>query len=119
MSYDFMWIVQYADGTCTPQFDFETGLENRWGDIKEEDIVKVGYYAYIKTDSVFLLDNPRFEVEIGENQEPIVFRRNEIRFDPNGAVLEHVTMYVLGYEQNGAKHLMTISSEGSVYSKME
>lgn len=114
-----MWIVQYADGTCTPQFDFETGLENRWGDIKEEDIVKVGYYAYIKTDSVFLLDNPRFEVEIYEGQEPIVFRRNEIKFDSSGAVLERATMYILGCKQNETKYLMTISSEGSCKVELE
>lgn len=42
----YFWIAFYDDNTCLPQFDFETGKENKFKDIEQERLVKFGLYPF-------------------------------------------------------------------------
>jgi len=44
----YYWIAQYDDGTCLPQYNPITYLENRFSDIEQDKLIKFGLYPFDK-----------------------------------------------------------------------
>jgi len=120
----YMWIATFEDGRCIPQFDFETGEENLYKAVKEypSRLKKVGFYPIppelagkVKTAQAISKPLPRYEVVIPKGAEPVILRRNIIKYGLfTGKIRERSIIYVLGWKRGNEYSLMFIDDEGSV-----
>lgn len=86
----YFWIVFYNDGSCLPQFDFESGKDNDFKTIDQSKIVKFGLFPFPedlakKADekagfkiSKVCANLPYYLLLIGKDQRLIYVRRNSI-----------------------------------------
>jgi len=119
----YMWVAHVEDDRILPQFDFETGVENLYRAVKEypSKLKKLGFYPIppdlagkIKAP-VVSRPLPRYEVNIPEGAEPVILRRNYIRYGlRTGRIKERSIIYILGWKKGSEYSLMFIDDEGSV-----
>jgi hypothetical protein len=87
--YHYFWVVVLRDGnTVIPEFDLETGAENRWFDVKDRDISKVIWYPFSQefADKITSMVpricvegiGPVLEMEVPEGTTPVIRRPTEI-----------------------------------------
>jgi hypothetical protein len=86
----YFWLAFYKDGTCFPQFDFETGKENKFADIDQEKLDKFGVFPFnaplaIRSNMAAgksvtrVVENIPFHImKLGKGQRLIYVRRNFI-----------------------------------------
>jgi len=120
----YMWVATFEDGRCLPQFDFETGKENLYRAVKEypSKLKKLGFYPIppelagkVKTAQAISKPLPRYEVVIPKGAEPVILRRNIIKYGLfTGKIKERSIIYLLGWKKDGKYSLMFIDDEGSV-----
>jgi DNA-directed RNA polymerase subunit M/transcription elongation factor TFIIS len=58
----YFWIAFYNDGSCLPQFDFETGKTNDFKDVDQYKLVKFGLFPFPKDLSEKANKNSGFEI---------------------------------------------------------
>lgn len=134
----YFWIADFQDGTSLPQFDPETGKENKadpdwlpskpnhllihkakiW---KEKRIVRFGWYPFsskmaekiIKATEQIVLPthNSPHIIRLKNGQKVVVYRTNAINFSLCGGISRGETVYVLG--KVGEK-VLRIREDGSV-----
>lgn len=134
----YMWIAEFSDGSALPQFDPETGKENKadpdWlpsapGQPKipkdrvyrEKKLVKFGWYPFtselakkiFEAEAIIVIptDNPRYFIELNDGDKLLAYRTNTINFSLQGGISRGETVYVLG--KTGGK-LLHIHEDGSV-----
>ena len=98
----YFWIIEYSDGTALPQFDPDTGIENKI-DLDRDDIVRISwnpvtYEMKIADDKIIRdvgLDTRRIIVDIEESETPIIYRENHLSFTGSMAGLQRVK-YIIG-----------------------
>lgn len=87
--YNYFWVAIAEDGvTVIPEFDFETGAENRWFDVKDRKMSKVMWYPFTEAFADRVSANtPRncvegvgdaLELEVPEGCLPAVSRLHAI-----------------------------------------
>jgi len=127
----FHWYAKFSDGTNLEQFNFETGKEIRFQEVKD-NFDKLEYFILYNKEKVFTVDLLNgfiyFNKELKEKQEQlekkenirlIFFRRHKVEI---GTVdlkeKKHEIIYHLGYQyldKNGYnnKIILQIDSEGN------
>lgn len=101
----YMWVAEYDNGEALPQFDPETGKENRFAEIDQSRLCRFGWYpfsvAMVSKMSVMAIPtrNPIHTVELKEGDKLFAVRRNHIEFGIMGGGVRRVaTFYMLGVE---------------------
>lgn len=130
----YFWIAEFSDGSALPQFNPETGEENKadpdWlpsaeGQPKipkdkiweQKKIIRFGWYPFTPelaqkiAEVVIPTDNPPYILELKDDDKLIAYRTNAINFSLRGGVSRGETVYVLGKE--GGK-VLRIREDGSV-----
>jgi len=103
----YMWVAEYTDGTALPQFDPETGLENRFAKVDESKLIRFGWYPFShemavkiqKVQGMIVIPskNPHYMVELKEDEKLFAVRKNHIEFSVRGGGTRRAaTMYLLG-----------------------
>ena len=101
-----MWIAEYRDGTALPQFDPETGLENRFALVDHSKLVRFGWYPFsvevaAKIQGMIVVPsrNPSYVVDLKEGDRLVAVRRNHIEFSVRrGGTRRVASIYLLGIE---------------------
>lgn len=115
----YMWVAEYRDGAALPQFDPDTGLENRFALIDHSKLVRFGWYPFsvemaakIQGMVVIPSRNPSHVVDLKEGDKLVAVRRNHIEFSVKGGGTRRVaSLYLLGIE--GGK-VIDIMENGNV-----
>lgn len=102
----YMWVAEYSDGSALPQFDPDTGEENRFALVDHSKLVRFGWYPFsvemaakIQGMMVIPTRNPFHMVELKEGDKLFAVRRNHIEFGVMGGGYRRVaTLYLLGIE---------------------
>ena len=125
----YMWIAHFSDGQSLPQFDLQTGEENRYSEIddylkkKNVTLIKLGWYPLFDfvADKLTLTQPfevralPFFELAMSSADiEPQQFRRNSLKYSlgKEGARLAK-RYYVLGFKKHNEYSLMFIDANGN------
>lgn len=80
----YMWVAEYRDGSALPQFDPETGEENRFAEIDQSRLCKFGWYPFsvemVAKMSVKAIPtiNPYYTIDLKPDDELFAVRRNHI-----------------------------------------
>jgi len=123
MKLSFHWLAIFNDGTMLAQI--ENGVENRFQIVKDRFDDLVGFILHNKDNSsVFVVDllkgqlkfGPMYSLEGEETKEVkknirlIYFRRNQIILSQNGAQMDHIIEYHLGfqYQDEEGKNKQTV-----------
>lgn len=87
----YMWIVTYTDDQALPQFDPETGKENRWASVDQSRVKSVGWFPISNSMADKILvgegviarvrDIPRYEIHLKPGQRPYM---RKTRIMPTG-----------------------------------
>jgi len=129
----YYWVAIYKDKKCLPQFDFETGRENKFSKINHSRLESVALLPFttelshkivsVPTEVRFL---PTYRVQLNDKKRLILLRRNIIKFKMAAKVpkaLERKIVYLLGWQQtvNGrnVKAVMFIHEDGRVVLRNE
>ena len=136
----YFWIADFQDGTSLPQFDPETGKENKadpdWlpsasGQppipkdpiFVDKKLVKFGWYPFteklarkifeISVGKIIVIptNNPSHVIELKDSDKLVAYRTNSVKFSLCGGVSRGGTVYVLG--KVGGK-VLRIREDGSV-----
>jgi len=132
----YMWVAEFDDGSALPQFDPDTGKQNRadprWLPEKgvggsedstpkifrEKTLYKFGWYPFSKEIAakipmvVIPTRNPIHTVELKEGDELVACRRNHIEFGIMGGGYRRVgSHYLLGIRGGEIK---TIGEDGNI-----
>jgi hypothetical protein len=134
----FFWIAEFSDGSALPQFDPETGKENKadpdWlpsvprqppiakdAVFVDKKLVRFGWYPFTielagkisETQGVVVIPtaNPSHVVELKDGEKLIAYRTNAIKLSLHGGVSRGETVYVLGKVPGKVLH---ICEDGSV-----
>jgi len=118
----YFWIAEYTDGSALPQFDPETGRENRFSEIDHQKLRRFGWHPFspelaqkiLKTEKTVVVPtrNPSYTVSVKEDEELVAYRTNTVKLRIQKGGVDHgETVYVLGVE--GGK-IMQINEEGNV-----
>ena len=116
----YMWVAEYSDGQALPQFDPETGKENRFAEVDHSKLVRFGWYPFsarmaakIKGMVVIPTRNPSHVVELKEGDKLFAVRRNHIEFSVRGGGTRRVaSLYLLGIEGG---EILKIREDGSIH----
>jgi hypothetical protein len=117
----YFWIAEYTDGSALPQFDPETGKENKFSEVDQQKLKHFGWYPFsaklakriMNTENVIVVptSNPSYKLNV-ENESLLAYRTNKIKLYPHkGEACHSETVYVLGTK--GAK-VLQITEDGSV-----
>ncbi len=117
----YMWVAEYTDGNALPQFDPETGMENRFAKVDESKLCRFGWYPFsremaakIKDMMVIPTRNPSHAIDLKKGDKLVAVRRNHIEFSVKGGGTRRVaSLYLLGLE--GGK-IIKIGEDGSIKS---
>lgn len=139
----FFWIAEFSDGSALPQFDPETGRENKadpdWLPSAEgqppvvkdpvflsKKLVRFGWYSFtselarkiLETQGIVVLprNNPSHVVDLKDGEKLIAYRTKAIKFGFRGGVSRGETVYMLG--KVGGK-VLRIHEDGSINSGLE
>jgi hypothetical protein len=118
----YFWVAEYTDGSALPQFDPETGRENRFSEVDQLKLRRFGWHPFslklaqkiLKTEQTVVVPtrNPSYTVTVEEDDKLVAYRTNTIKLHTRkGGVDQEETVYVLGVE--GGKTLQ-INEEGNV-----
>ena len=114
-----MWVAEYSDGSALPQFDPETGEENRFAEVDQSRLCKFGWYPFsaemVARMSVVAVPtrNPYHVIELKDGDKLVAVRRNHIEFSIRGGGTRRVaSLYLLGIE--GGK-IIKIKENGELY----
>ena len=105
----YFWIAEYTDGSALPQFDPETGRENRFSEVEQQKLKRFGWYPFtpelaqkiLKTERIIVIPtrNLPYTVRLGNNKKVVAYRTNTIKLQPKSSKVEHKeTVYVLGVD---------------------
>lgn len=116
-----MWVAEYSDGSALPQFDPDTGKENRFALVDHSKLVRFGWYPFsaqmaakIQGMLVIPTRNPHHVVELKEGNKLVAVRRNHIEFSVKGGGTRRVaSLYLLGIEGG---EIIEIGEDGFVNS---
>ena len=84
----FFWVAHYNDKTVLPQYDFESGTQNRFSDIDQSRLVGFGWYPFTaefaeKLSALGLTvvpkDLPTYELQLIGSQRLIGLMRQRIK----------------------------------------
>lgn len=102
----FFWIAEYENGTALPQFNPNTGEENKFSLVDLPHVKRFGWYPFThelsakilkKTSTVTIpTDNPSYVVNLRKGDKLIAKRENTIKLNMKGGVINRKTVYVLG-----------------------
>ena len=117
----FFWIAIYTDGTALPQFDPETGKENPFSAVDMSKLKSIGWYPFtlqlaeVIAQDINIRKLPYYVAEMKEGREAVIYRSPTLSYmvkDPT--VKMRTTTYVLGYEEEGRKFVISIDDKGCV-----
>ena len=112
-----MWVAEYSDGYALPQFDPETGEENRFANIDQSKLCRFGWYPFsaemaAKMSVVAIpTRNPYHVIELNEGDKLVAVRRNHIHLNLRRGISRGETLYVLGVEDG---EILEIGENGLV-----
>jgi hypothetical protein len=120
----YFWIAEYNDGTALPQFDPETGLDNKFSEVQHDKLVRFGWYPFSfgLSQKIFAAEgivviptfNKSHKIEIERGQKVVACRANQIDLRAcNGKVERKATVYVLGIVGD---EILQINERGEVIS---
>jgi|LGOV01.1.fsa_nt_gb hypothetical protein len=99
----YYWIVEYRDGTKFSQFDSETGKENQWKEVRQEDVIRVSWrqFSYgmskrINIPTKWVLFPSQHTLNYVSEDEIFICRRNHIDFSGARGESGRRTEYILG-----------------------
>lgn len=84
--YTYFWVVELADTQIIiPEFDLQTGQEQQWEDVKDQNISKIMWYPFNQdlankiTDKICVAGTgPTLELDIPSGCMPLVFREHDL-----------------------------------------
>lgn len=119
----YFWIAEYTDGTALPQFDPQTGKENKFSEINQNKLKRFGWYPFTKKLAQKILENeklkvtptnnPPYTITTEKGNKLIAHRTNTIKLNTQKNETNHrETVYVLGVKgkealqinENGERH---------------
>jgi len=118
----YFWIAEFEDGKAIAQFDPDTGKENLFRVVEEnqDKLVAFGWHPFTDKLSFQVLQatgiitaplpNPSFRIELKKGDKLIAWRRNFVRINVSGRVLGRETYYILGLE---GKRIIYIREDGT------
>ena len=118
----YFWIAEYTDGFALPQFDPETGKENRFSEIDHLRLHRFGWYPFspklaqkiLETEKTIVMStkNQPYTVTLEKGDRLVAYRTSTFRLQMRKGGVEHgKTVYVLGVE--GGK-VLQINEEGEL-----
>ena len=118
----YFWIAEYTDGSALPQFDPETGRENRFSEVDQRELDRFGWYPFslklaqkiLSGEKVRVIPtrNPSYTLTVEKGDRLVAYRSNTVRLQMRKGGVDHEeTVYVLGVE--GGK-ILQINEEGNV-----
>lgn len=113
----YMWIAEYGDGTALPQFDPETGRENKFSDVDQSRLCRFGWYPFsiefaAKVPVLAVpTANPPHVIELKKSDNLVAARRNRVEIRLGGGIHRGETFYLLGVE---GKEVKRIGEDGRV-----
>lgn len=118
----YFWIAEYTDGSALPQFDPETGKENRFSEVDNQKLMRFGWYPFTPQLAQRILEsektvvvpsrNPSYAITVDDDDRLVAYRTNTVRLQMlKGSVVNGETVYVLGVE---GKKILQINEEGNV-----
>ena len=118
----YFWIAEYTDGSALPQFDPETGRENRFSEVDKQKLHRFGWYPFTQKLAQKILENekvrviptrnPSYTVTVEKGDRLVAYRTNTIKLHIRKGEVDHGgTVYVLGVK--GGK-VLQIDEEGNV-----
>lgn len=120
----YFWIAEYTDGSALPQFDPETGRENRFSAIDYQKLHRFGWYPFtpklvqkiLEAEGVVVVPskNRSYTVALERGDELVAHRTNSIKLWTRSGGVEHdETVYVLGVK---GKTVFHINEKGEKFS---
>jgi len=117
----YFWIAEYTDGSALPQFDPETGKENRFSEIDHRKLHRFGWYPFspklaqqiLKAEKMVVIPsrNRSYTVTVEKGDRLVVYRTNTIKLHTRKGVDHGETVYVLSVE---CEKVLQINEEGNV-----
>jgi hypothetical protein len=118
----YFWIAEYTDGSALPQFDPETGRENRFSEVDQLKLQRFGWHPFslelaqkiLKTEETVVVPtrNPSYTVSVEKDDRLVAHRNNTVRLQMREGGVDHEeTVYVLGVEDGKT---LQINEEGNV-----
>lgn len=118
----YFWIAEYTDGSALPQFDPETGRENRFSEVDQLKLQRFGWHPFslqlaqkiLKTEETVVVPtrNPSYTVSVEKDDRLVAHRTNTVRLQMREGGVDHEeTVYVLGVE---GEKILKINEEGNV-----
>ncbi len=118
----YFWISEYADGSALPQFDPETGRENRFSEVNQRKLRRFGWYPFslnlaqkilaTEKTAVIPTKNRSYAVTLERGDKLVAYRTNTIKLPTRKGGVDYAeTVYVLGVE--GGK-VLQIDEKGNV-----
>lgn len=103
----YYWVVWYENGNGIAQFDPDTGMENLWKDVRQDEVIRVAWVQFSKKLSRKIkistksARNPKiYSTEYNKHDKIFICRRNHINISKG----IHEIEYVLG--KNGIEKLI-------------
>ena len=100
----YFWIAEYTDGSALPQFDPETGKENKFSEVDQQKLKRFGWYPFsaklakkiVNTENVIVVPTSNHSYKLNvENGGLLAYRTNKIKLYPHkGEVSHSETVYV-------------------------
>ena len=117
----YFWIAEYNNGSALPQFDPETGKENKFSEVDHQKLKRFGWYPFSlnlaqkirKTEKTAFVPtrNPSYTVSVEEDDMLVAYRTNTVKLQMRkGGVDRGETVYVLGIK---GKSLMYLDENGT------
>lgn len=121
----YHWIAIYDDDQALPQFDPETGVENRFAEVDQARLKSFGWYPFThqlaeKVNQQFQIHNtalhaepralPYYSVDLEPGQKLITYRRGHLSYVGRP---EHKYVYLLGHgDKEGDCTILYIYEDG-------
>ncbi len=104
----YFWIAEYNDGSALPQFDPETGRENRFSEVNQQELKRFGWYPFNSELAKKICDaegtivvstcSKSYMIEIQDGQKVVAYRRCSVKMRMGGGIEWGEIIYVLGVE---------------------
>ena len=98
----YYWIVTYSDGSTFAQYNSD-GSENMWGEVQQDNVVKVSWKQFsitlsnkIEIPTKWVLFPSEYSLDFGPEDKILIVRRNHINFSPSGEDKGRHIEYILG-----------------------
>jgi len=118
----YFWIAEYTDGSALPQFDPETGRENRFSEVDQLKLRRFGWHPFspkmaqkiLETEKIVVVPskNRSYTIALERSDRLVAHRANAIKLQMSSGGVEHAeTVYVLGTE---GKKIFRINELGEI-----